>query len=121
MISKTSASAITFIQEEISRSRNITDKIKNDAVKAVGLVHASEKRDHIYAVAGDLIYNLTRCLHELETSLNTASMAVNKVDYEEVRGGMKPEVVDDLESILEQVRLRIPRRTGKLPFGDEDG
>jgi hypothetical protein len=42
-------------------------------------------------------------------------MAINKIDYEELRQVIRPDKVDELEAILDEVRLNVPRRTGRLP------
>lgn len=117
---RTAAGAISFVQEELARARNLTERLKRDVVKAIGLVHSSSMRDHIYAVAGDVIYDAPKALQELERALDSTAMAVNKLDYEELRQVLRPEKVDELESILEEVRLRIPRRTGRLPVEAPD-
>ncbi len=118
---RTAAGAVSYIQEELARARNLTERVKRNVVKAVHLVHASKARDHLYAVAGDIIYDAPKAIQELERSLDAAAMAVNKLDYEELRQVLRPEKVDELEAILEEVRIRIPRRTGRLPFEDSDG
>jgi hypothetical protein len=75
------------------------------------MVHASPQRDHFYAVAGDIIHAVPECMLKLERALQAAAMAVNKFDYEELRQVLRPEKVDELERVLEDVRIRIPRRT----------
>lgn len=107
---------LAYLQEELARARNATERLKRNVVRAVGLIQASPARDHLYAVAGDVIYDIPATIQELERSLETAAMAVNKLDYEDLRQVIRPDKVDELEAVLEQVRLQIPRRTGRLPF-----
>jgi len=106
------------IQEEISDARLRCDELKGHIAHALDLVNASTKRDHFYAVAGDTIYAVPQTLLKLERALEAAAMAVNKIDYEELRQTLRPEKVDELERVLEEVRIRMPRRTG-LPVVDE--
>lgn len=108
------AGATVYIQEELSDARLRCDELKNYIVRAMDLVHASNQRDHLYAVAGDIIHALPDTLLKLERALGAVSMAVNRVDYEEQRQILRPEKVDELERVLEDVRLRMPRRRGKL-------
>lgn len=117
---RTAAGATSFVQEELAKARNLTDRLKRSVVRAVSLVHASSHRDHLYAVAGDIIFDAPKSILELEKTLNAAAMAVDKLDYEEIRQTLRPEKVDELEAILEQVRVHIPRRTGRLPFGSDN-
>ncbi len=118
-ISRTaSAAAIAYVQEELARARTSTERIKRSVVHAMGLIQASSRRDHFFAVAGDIIYDVPRALQDLEYALDTAAMAVNKIDYEELRQVIRPDKVDELEAVLEEVRLHVPRRTGRLPSED---
>lgn len=117
---RTAAGATSFVQEELAKARNLADRLKRDVVKAIGLIHASSQRDHLYAVAGDIILGAPSTIQELERSLNAAAMAVDKLDYEEIRQVLRPEKVDELEAILDQVRIHVPRRTGRMPFEGND-
>lgn len=110
---------MAYIQEELAKARTSTERLKRDVVQAMSLVGSSARRDQLFAVAGDLIYDIPKAIQDLERSLQTCAMAVNKLDYEEIRQVIRPDKVDELEAILEDVRLNIPRRTGKLPSEPE--
>jgi len=110
------ASATIYLQEEVSNARLHCDELKNLAVRGLDLINASRQREHFYSVAGDIIHGVPQALMKLERSLNAAAMAVNKIDYEELRQVLRPEKVDELERVLDEVRMRIPRRTGR-PLG----
>ena len=107
-----SAGAMVYVQEELSDARLRCEELKHLMVRVMDMIHASKKSDHFYAVAGDIIYAAPQTLTKLEKALDAAAMAVNKIDYEEIRISIRPEKVDELERVLEDVRLRIPRRTG---------
>lgn len=104
--------ATVYIQEELSDARLRADELKNYIVRALDLIHASPQRDHFYAVCGDVIHAVPECMLKLERALQAAAMAVNKFDYEELRQILRPEKVEELERVLEDVRIRTPRRTG---------
>lgn len=112
MANRTAASATAYIQEEISRARLAVDELKNSIVRAIELVNASAKKDHLYGVAGDIIFSAPQSLLKLERSLNAAALAIAKLDYEELRQTIRPDKVDELERILDDVRIKMPRRTG---------
>lgn len=118
---KTATGATVYVQQELSNARLYAEQLKHVIVKALDLVNASERKDHLYAVAGDLIHAAPMTMSKLERSLDTVAMAVNKIDYEELRQVIRPEKVDELERVLEEVRLHIPRRTGRLDFEESDG
>jgi hypothetical protein len=109
------AGVTIYLQEELSDARLRLDELKGYVVRALALVNGSQQRDQLYALAGDLILAIPECILKAERALEATAMAVNKIDYEELRQVLRPEKVDELERILEDVRLRVPRRTGKLP------
>lgn len=112
MPSHTSAGATIYIQEELSDARLRCDELKHYVVRAYELLHQSSKRDHIYAIAGEIIHGLPEALLKLERALEATAMAVNKIDYEEIRQVLRPEKVEELERILDEVRITVPRRHG---------
>ncbi len=109
---KTAGGATIYIQEELSNARRQCESLKRIIVKATCLINASKQVDNFYEVAGDLIYAAPQALVDLERSLNSTALAVDKIDYEELRQVLRPDKVDELEQILEDVRIRIPRRVG---------
>jgi hypothetical protein len=111
MSTQRSANAMVYVQEELSDARLRCDELKHLLVRALEMINASNKSDHFYAVAGDIIYAAPQVITKLEKALSAAAMAVNKVDYEEIRLLIRPEKVDELEKILDEVRMRLPRRT----------
>jgi hypothetical protein len=106
------ANPTIYVQEELSDARLRCDELKRILVKAVDLINSSDKKDHFYAVAGDLIHAAPTALLKLEKALEATALAVNKIDYEELKQGLRPEKVEELERVLEEVRINIPRRTG---------
>lgn len=109
---KTAGGPLVYVQQELSSARVSCEALKYGISRALDLVNASGNKDHFYAVAGDVIYGIPKAIMDLERSLDSAAMAVNKLDYEELRQVIRPERVDELERVLEDVRIRIPRRTG---------
>lgn len=105
------ANAMVYVQEEISDARLRCDELKRMMVKALEMINASDKADHFYAVAGDMIYAAPQVLTKLEKALGAAAMAVNEIDNGSLKVILRPEKVDELEKVLEEVRMRIPRRT----------
>lgn len=113
MTAHRTAGVTIYLQEELSDARLRIDELKGYIVRALELVNGSSQKDHLYAVAGDIICAIPECILKAERALEATAMAVNKIDYEELRQTLRPEKVDELERILEDVRLKIPRRTGR--------
>jgi len=109
--SRTAGGPLVYVQQELSSARRQCEALKYAVNKVLGLVNSSGKKDHFYAVAGDMIQSIPSFLMELEGNLDAAALAMNKLDYEELRQVIRPEKVDELERVLEDVRIRIPRRT----------
>jgi hypothetical protein len=114
------ASPTIYVQEELSNARVLCDELKHYINKALELTESSKMKDHFYGVAGDLMVGIPRTLLRLEKALESTAMAVNKIDYEEIKSGLKPDKVDTLERVLEEVRIKIPRRLGKIDNYDSD-
>lgn len=111
MNNRTATGVTVYIQNELSKARLCTENIKHLVVRSIKLIQDSGQRDHFYEVAGDIIHSLPAELSGLETALNSAAISVNKLDYEEIRQILRPEKIEELEILLEEVRLKIPRRT----------
>jgi len=105
------ANATIYIQEELSDARLRADELKNFIVRALDLVHTSEHRDHFYAVAGDIIHAVPDCMLKLERALQAAAVAVNESDSQELRQILRPQKIDELERVLADMRIRVPKRT----------
>jgi hypothetical protein len=105
------ASAMVCVQEELSDARLRCDELKVIINQIFEMINSSSKKDLFYAAAGDMIYSAPQTLLKLERALGAAAMAVNKIDYEDLRQIIRPEKVDELERVLEEVRMNIPRRT----------
>ena len=104
------ASATIYIQEEISDARLRCDELKHLIVRAVDLVNASGQKEHFYGVAGDIIHAIPESLLKLERALEAAAMAINEIDNNELRQILRPGKVDELERVLDEIRVTIPRR-----------
>ena len=106
------AGVTIYIQEELSDARLRCDELKNYVVRVLDLIHGSPNKDSFYAAAGDIIYSAPEALLKLEKALGAVSMAMNKVDYEETKMLIRPEKVQELERVLEDARINMPRRIG---------
>jgi len=114
MMPTRTAGATIYIQEELSDARLRCDELKNYLVKVLNFINGSGHRDEFYAAAGDIISAAPETLLKLERALEAAAMAMNKIDYEELRQTLRPEKVDELERVLDDIRMKIPRRMGGI-------
>ncbi len=99
-------SALVYLQEELTDARMRCDQLKRYIAEAVKLVNKSDKRDHFYEVAGNLLSGIPTALFKLDKALDATALAASRMDYEELKGNLKPEKVTELEEILDDVRIR---------------
>lgn len=109
MVTRT-ASPTIFIQEELSDARVRVEELKQYIVRVLDMIEESDKKDHFYAVAGDIIQAVPECVLKIERALGAAAMTIDKVDFEEQRQILRPEKVEELEKMLDEIRIRLPRR-----------
>lgn len=104
------ASGLIYVQEELSDARLRCDELKNYIAHVMELIEDSDKKDHFYAVAGDMIQAIPQTVMLLEKALQASALAVNKIDYDELKLSLRPEKVEELERVLERVRIKMPKR-----------
>jgi len=106
------ASAVLYLQEELSDARLRTDELRRHIHKALAFVNACPEKDRIHAVCGDILQAVPVCLLKLEKALDAAALASNELDNAELRQELRPEKLSELEAVLDEVRIQLPRRTG---------
>lgn len=106
------ASATVYLVEELGDARLLCDQLLRYIERATQLVEKSGKRDHFFEVAGDLLQGIPETAFKLHKALQAVALATNRIDYEEVKQELRPEKADELERVLEDVRIRPVRRQG---------
>lgn len=111
-----------YLMEELTDARLRCDQLKRYVAEAVKMVNESEKRDHFFEVAGNLLYGIPEALFKLDKALDATALAATRMDYEELKQQLKPEKADELEQVLNEVRIRhINRRSDPAPFAPFKG
>jgi len=98
--------------EELGDARMRCDQLVRYVDNARKLVEKSSHRDHIFEVAGHLLQAIPSTLFRLEKALQAVALAATRIDYEELKQALRPEKVEELEDVLEDVRIRSVRRRG---------
>ncbi len=99
-------SVTTYLIEELGDARLRCDQLVRYISEAVRLIDKSPKKDHFFEVAGHLIEGIPVAAFKLEKSLQAVALAAGKLDYEELKQELRPEKVQQLEKVLEEVRIR---------------
>lgn len=107
---KEASGILVYLVEELGDARLRANQLKQYVAKALEVVNESEQKDHIYEVAADYLHGIPDTLFKLEKALDAAAMAASRMDYEEIKQGLKPEKAEELERVLEDVRLQYLKR-----------
>lgn len=116
---KKEASALVYLVEELGDARLLCDQLQRYVDKAVKLVENSEQKDHFFEVAGDLLQGIPETTQKLHKALQAVALATNRLDYEDVKQELSPEKVDELETVLDDVRIHPVRRRGSTMTPEE--
>lgn len=100
------AGQMIYLVENLSDARLRCDQLKRYLSKAMKLVEKSSKRDHFYEVAGDILNGVPEAIFKLDKALDATALAASRLDYEELKQQLSPEKVDELEEVLEDVRVK---------------
>lgn len=107
---KEASGILVYLIEELGDARLRAAQLKQYVAAALELVEKSEKKDHFYEVAADVLHGIPDSLFKLDKALDAAAMAASRMDYEEIKQGLKPEKAEELERVLEDVRLQYLKR-----------
>src|SRR5271157_5186758 len=107
---KEASGLLVYLVEELGDARLRCAQLKKYVKDATDLVEKSEEKDHIFEVAGHLLHGIPDCLMRLDKALDATALAAARLDYEEIKNGLRPEKADELESALNETRLRYLNR-----------
>jgi len=107
---KTASRIVIYLIEELGDARLRAAQLQGYIKQATDLIEKSEHRDHFFEVAAHLIHGIPETLFKLGKALDASALAAARLDYEEIKQGLKPEKADELESVMEDNRLRYLKR-----------
>ena len=108
--SKEASGVLIYLVEELGDARLRAAQLKKYVKDALDLIEKSEHKDHFFEVAGNLLYGIPDVLMRLDKALDATALAAARLDYEEIKNGLRPEKADELESALNETRLRYLNR-----------
>lgn len=106
MATTKAAGQMIYLVENLSDARLRCDQLKRYLAKAMKIIEKSSKRDHFYEVAGDILNGVPEVIFKLDKALDATGLAASRLDYEELKQQLSPEKVDELEEVLEDVRVK---------------
>lgn len=112
-VSKAGGGLTVYLMEELGDARLNCQHLKQAIADAQKMVAQSSHRDHFYEVAGHIIEAIPKYLLKLEKSLDATALAASRLDYEETKVTLRPSKVEELERVLQDVRVHaLPRTSG---------
>ena len=121
MTDKTASGIIIYLQEELGDARLRAEQLSQMIKAGTDLIEKSSHKDHFFEVAGHLIHGVPDVVFKLSKALDAAALAAAKLDYEEIKQGLKPEKVEELEKVLDDARLRyLKRRSHEEPMNPKN-
>lgn len=109
-VSKEASGVLVYLLEELGDARLRCAQLKKYIKEATDLIDKSDHRDHFFEVAGHLIQGIPDVLMRMDHALDASAMAAARLDYEEIKNGLKPEKAEELENVLQDVRMRYLNR-----------
>lgn len=111
---KVAGGITVYLLEELGDARLRCAQLKKYIKEATDLIEKSPQKDHFFEVAAHLIHGIPDTLFKLDKALDASALAAARLDYEEIKDNLKPEKADELEDVLQDVRLRyLKRRSGE--------
>ena len=104
------AGATVYLMEELGDARMRCDQLVRYIAEAVKLIENSGQKDQFFEVGGHLIHAIPDTLFRLQKALQAVALAAGRIDYEELKQELKPEKVQQLENVLQDVRIRQVQR-----------
>ena len=80
--SASSQAAWALLTEGVTKARVEAHRLQHLVVRASALVEASEEKEHLYQVAGDIIVALPKRLDQLLVALDRTGLALSKMGIE---------------------------------------
>ena len=111
-----SQAAWALLTEGVAESRVHVHRIRHLIDRAQTLVEHSERKEHIYQVAGDIVVGIPSRLEELERILDRTSYALSKMGQDFLRGRIN---IDDRTMVEEAVKSSLGFAPGLSRSSDE--
>ncbi len=103
---KKEAGVTVYLMEELGDARMRCDQLVRYITEAFKLIESSGQREQLFEVGGHLIHAIPDALFRLQKALQAVALAADRLDYEELKNDLRPEKVQELERVLQEVRIR---------------
>lgn len=94
-----------LILEGVVSSRLQAHNLHRQINRALALIEKSEKKDHFYQVAGDLIMEVPKQINQLEMELDATSLALTYLTQDDIKPRLPMYVKDKINDALETAQI----------------
>lgn len=113
------AGVTVYLMEELGDARMRCDQLVRYVDEAIKLVEASPQKEAVFEAAGHLTRSIPETTFKLQKALQAVALAATRLDYEEIKQELRPEKVEQLEKVLQDVRIRQVKRRSQ-PWAPEE-
>lgn len=113
------AGVTVYLMEELGDARMRCDQLVRYVDEAIKLVEASPQKEAVFETAGHLVRSIPETTFKLQKALQAVALAATRLDYEELKQELRPEKVEQLEKVLQDVRIRQVKRRSQ-PWAPEE-
>ena len=112
------------IQENVSGARTSLNQLEEVIERGIQIINESEKKEHIYSEAGDMILNVTGIIKDLKEKLLSLSYFVSKKEFKNVKNRVPAEMREEIDdvikhsSIAEKVADKYRENSSDVPHSD---
>lgn len=118
------ATSLSVVSEGVSSTRVSLHKLQHLVKRCLSLVESSEKKDHLYQVAGDLIQAIPEQLTNMERSLDKTLYALSVLGRDSLKSQIPISDRESVDVILESVitppEKPSPKRVAQRVKNDSD-
>lgn len=109
--------ALVYVIEELGDARMRADQLFRYIEEATKLIEASPNKEAILETAGHIVEGIPKAAFKLNKALQAVALGVARIDYEEIKQDLRPSKVEELEKVLQDVKIKQVRR---MSAGEEN-
>lgn len=90
----------SILQDHISDARISLHQLEDIVERSIDLINESDKKEHIYSEAGDMIYNVTGLIEDLKDSILSLAYMAGRRDYRDLKNRIPVEERNEIDETI---------------------
>jgi hypothetical protein len=110
------------LQENTAKARIALSQLEDIIDRSLELINDSDHKEHIYAEAGDMIFNVSGLLEDLKESVLSLSYLSSRKEYRNIKNRLPADLREEIDTVVKHsnVAERVAERCRKSSDDDED-